>query len=102
MHRSGSYQAAFGWALVGGVLTTFHAYMQDCLLLLLALRLLHTELSKPAKVVLYIIVLPFLYVALVAGSPYSGIFPATLLLFLGLQLYETLKINAPAAAVVEA
>lgn len=101
MSRSRSFEGAFGWALIGGLLASFHAYMQDCLLLLLALRLLQDELSKSARIVLYIAVLPVLYVALLAGSPYSGVFPFTLMLCLGLQIYSTFKLRAPALAVVE-
>jgi len=88
MRRAQSYEAAFGWALIGGLLASYHAYVQDCLLLLLALVLVHRELSKPAKVLLQIAVLPFIYIALAAGYPFSWIFPAVLLATLACQLLQ--------------
>jgi hypothetical protein len=95
IYRSSSYEAAFGWALVGGVLGSFHAYIQDCLLLLLAFVLLHGELGKTPKVLLYVVSLPFIYVALLAGHPYSAVFPAVLLACLALQLHASFRTSAP-------
>lgn len=102
MWRSASYQAAFGWALIGGLLAAYHAYVQDCLLLLLALALLHQEMGKLAKYALQFAVLPFVYIALIAGYPYSGVFPALLLFSLGSQLIHTLRIGSAAPALVSA
>jgi hypothetical protein len=102
MRRAQSYEAAFGWALIGGLLASFHAYMQDCLLLLLALVLIHAELSKAANVLLTIAVLPFIYIPLAAGYPYSAIFPAVLLACLGAQLVHAVRPGAPVPAMAEA
>jgi hypothetical protein len=102
MHRSQSYQAAFGWALIGGLLASYHAYVQDCLLLLLALALIHDELSKTASVLLQIAVLPFIYIALAAGYPYSAIFPAVLLACLFSQLLHTYRPRATVPALAQA
>ena len=93
MWRAGSYQIAFGWALLGGLLASYHAYVQDCLLLILALTLLHKELSKAASVLLYMTVLPFAYIALVAGYPYSGIFPTLLLACIGCQIVHVARVR---------
>lgn len=99
MRRAQSYEAAFGWALIGGLLASYHAYVQDCLLLLLALALIHNELSKTATVLLQIAVLPFIYIALAAGYPYSGIFPVVLLACLGSQVLHLLRpVTVPAPA----
>jgi hypothetical protein len=100
MRRALSYETAFGWALVGGLLASYHAYIQDCLLLILALTLLHRELSKTASVLLYIAVLPFAYIAVVAGYPYSGIFPALLLGCIGAQIVHVarIRVSQPALA----
>ena len=96
IYRSRSYPAAFGWALVGGVLGSFHAYIQDCLLLLLAFALLHAELGKVPKALFYVVSLPFIYIALLAGHPYSGIFPAVLLVSLTLEAGSRFRTAAPA------
>lgn len=102
MRRAQSYEAAFGWALIGGLLASYHAYLQDCLLLLLALILIHTELSKVANVFLTIAVLPFIYIALAAGYPYSALFPVVLLACLGSQLVHAVRPRAPMPAMAEA
>lgn len=94
MRRAPSYEAAFGWALIGGLLASYHAYVQDCLLLLLALVLVHAELSKTARVLLQIAVLPFIYIALAAGYPFSWIFPAVLLACLFTQLLHVYHLRA--------
>ena len=96
IYRSSSYEAAFGWALVGGVLGSFHAYIQDCLLLLLAFVLVQSELGKAPKVPFYLVSLPFIYIALLAGHPYSWVFPAVMLISLALQVRESFR-TAPAA-----
>jgi hypothetical protein len=98
MWRSSSYEAAFGWALIGGLLAAYHAYVQDCLLLILALALLHQVMAKPAKALLLAAVLPFSYIALVAGYPYSGVFPVLLLGAIAAQLVQTLRFRASAPA----
>jgi hypothetical protein len=101
IYQSTSYEAAFGWALVGGVLGSFHAYVQDCLLLLLAFVLVHDELSKPAKALFYLVSAPFIYVALLAGHPYSGVFPAVVMMILALQVRESLRKRSAAPMLVE-
>jgi hypothetical protein len=102
IHRSSSYEVAFGWALVGGVLGSFHAYIQDCLLLLLAFVLLHDELGKAPKALFYLVSLPFIYVALLAGRPYSALFPLVLLACLALQLRAGLRTVVPATDLANA
>ena len=72
--RSKTFSAAIAWCLVGGLLISFHAYMQDCLLLLLALAVLAKELPKPASLALLLVALPLPYFFLQWGRPFSGIF----------------------------
>jgi len=88
MHRSRSYEAAFGWALLGGLLAAYHAYIQDCLLLVLALAVLHEEMTKAARMLLVLANLPLVYAALLAGHPYSAVFPVLLLAVLAAQLAQ--------------
>jgi hypothetical protein len=102
MHRSRSYEAALGWALIGGLLASYHAYVQDCMLLLLALVLIHGEMSKTANVLLHTAVLPFIYLALVAGYPYSALFPIVLLACLGSQVIHTVRPQVAAPALAQA
>ena len=102
MRRAQSYEAAFGWALIGGVLASYHAYVQDCLLILLALVLIHAELSKAANVLLTVAVLPFIYIPLAAGYPYSAIFPVVLLVCLASQLIHAVRPRAPMPAMAQA
>ena len=102
MRRAQSYEAAFGWALIGGLLSSYHAYIQDCLLLVLALILIHAELSKAANALLTIAVLPFIYIALAAGYPYSALFPAVLLACLTSQLVHVIRPRAPMPAMAQA
>ena len=72
--RSKSFSSAFAWCLVGGLLISFHAYMQDCLLLLLALAVLAKELPRSASMTLLLVALPLPYFFLQWGRPFSGIF----------------------------
>jgi hypothetical protein len=73
-HRSKSFSSAFAWCLVGGLLISFHAYMQDCLLLLLALAVLAKELPRAASMALLLVALPLPYFFLQSGRPFSGLF----------------------------
>jgi len=73
--RAESFESAVAYCLIGGVLVNFHAYMADCLLLLPALALLNERReSRPVIRMLPIAVLPFPYLALCAGPPYSPAF----------------------------
>ena len=73
--RAETFEHAVAYCLIGGVLVNFHAYMQDCLLFLVALALLpRTRELKTAIAFLTIAILPFPYIALYAGPPYSALF----------------------------
>ena len=72
--RSKSFSSAFAWCLIGGLLVSFHAYMQDCLLLLLGLAILAKELPGAASMALLLVALPLPYFFLQWGRPFSGIF----------------------------
>ena len=102
MRRAHSYESAFGWALIAGLLASYHAYVQDCAFLLLALALVHKELSKVAAVLLHIAVLPFIYIALAAGYPFSWIFPVVLLGCIGAQFVHLIMPQVQVPAAVEA
>lgn len=86
--RAETFEHTVAYCLIGGVLVNFHAYMQDCLLFLVAFALLprNREL-KTAIAFLTVAILPFPYIALYAGPPYSA-------------LFDLLPLSALAAAVV--
>jgi hypothetical protein len=75
IRRAETFEHALAFALIGGLLVNFHSYMQDSLLLLIALALL-TDSYRPKYVTrwLMVSVLPFLYVLLYYAPPYSGLF----------------------------
>jgi hypothetical protein len=74
VYDSKSFSSAFAWCLIGGLLISFHAYIQDCLLLLLALAVLAKDLPRPASLALTMMALPLPYFFLQWGRPFSGIF----------------------------
>ena len=73
--RAESFEIAFAYCLIGGVLVNFHSYMQDCLLLLFAMALLTDRYeSKSVMGLLMVAQLPFPYILLYTGPPYSILF----------------------------
>jgi len=71
--RAETFETAIAFCLVGGVLVNGHAYMADCALLLPALALVaESAESKPVIRLLTIAVLPFPYIFLCVGPPYSA------------------------------
>lgn len=102
IRQARDYEAAFGWALVGGLLASFHAYAHDCLLLLLAYALInHPQIPGYLRGIFRCLTLPFAYVALMAGAPYSAIFPLLLItcLVLGTVAARKRRIHHEAIAV---
>jgi hypothetical protein len=87
--KSESLPQATGWALIGGLLISVHAYAQDCLLVLFAFALLHETVGPKIRALFYTAVLPFIYLALLCGEPYSRIFPLLILVILIAQVFAT-------------
>jgi hypothetical protein len=69
------FECLFGLALIGGLLICFHAYTQDCCVLVLAFALVAPHASAPLKSILLIAVLPPAYFMLLTGVPYNAIVP---------------------------
>ena len=84
MKKAPSYEAAVGWSLVGGLLVSFHAYTQDCLLLLAALAAIAPGAPRRVRIGLIVITLPFFYVLLLLGAPYSASLPLAMLACVGM------------------
>jgi hypothetical protein len=71
IYRADSYEAAFAWALIGGLLVSFHVYLYDCLLVLLAWCLLrnHTHL-RLLRVAFALVTLPIAYLCFLLEEPW--------------------------------
>ena len=70
------FECAMGYCLIGGLLTGFHSYLQDCLLVLLAAALLMPKLTAvPVRNLLLFATTPPLYVILMCGRPWSALVP---------------------------
>lgn len=85
--KAPSLQAAFGWALIGGLLVSFHAYVQDCLMVLLAFTLVSSMIPTVTRALFYAAILPPIYIIHLCGPPYTALFPALLIALLGVQIY---------------
>jgi hypothetical protein len=87
--KSTSYEEAFAYSLMAGLLVNFHAYIQDPVLLLLAGALLfRQEHSKAFRLSLEFLLLPIVYILLLTDTPLSGAFAIVLLLVLGIGVWE--------------
>ena len=79
-------ELALAFALVGGLLISLHAYVQDCVILLLVFVVLCSKpVSRAEKAMAALAVLPPVYLLLLLGKPYSLAAPAMIfaLLFAG-------------------
>lgn len=92
--RDADWRRPFAYALAGSLAISYHAYMQDCLLLLLsfAIALRHVD-SKRLRIAWAIAVSPLTPLTLTAGTPWSAI-PA--LLACGVIAAAALPAEAPA------
>jgi glycosyl transferase family 87 len=80
VRKAPDYESAFGICLIAGPLLAHHAWINDCLLLLMAASVLVPRLeSRLARNLLIFAVTPLPYFALQNGSPYSAVFPLLLI-----------------------
>lgn len=99
MRRAPDYEASLGWALVGGLLVSFHAYLHDCLLLLLAYSLIYQQHGPwYLKAIFRVLALPFVYVALLLGAPFSSGVAIAVIVCLVLGIVSTYQPIGSAAA----
>jgi hypothetical protein len=73
--RSRDFEAAFGVALVGGLLLSFHSYVQDCAILLLAVPLVWRGVSRVPEAALFAMLTPIPYLLLLMGAPFNAVAP---------------------------
>jgi hypothetical protein len=78
-YRIRDFEIVFGLSLAGGLLVCHHAYVQDCILLLLSLVLFATaKASRLLRGVTMVAVLPPAYFMLLSGVPYNVAVPLLL------------------------
>jgi hypothetical protein len=77
------FEVAFGYALLGGLLVSFHAYLQDGLILLPVLVAVLTKVTVPAvRHLMLLASLPPVHLMLLGGAPYSVACPLLLVAIL--------------------
>jgi len=87
--KAPEYELAFAFALVGGLLISFHSYPQDCVVLLLSLAiLLGKPFSRRSRELTELAVSPIPYFCMLAGAPFNLVMPTILLAILGTAAYQ--------------
>jgi Glycosyltransferase family 87 len=87
--RTADLELALAFSIAGGLLAGYHAYLQDCLLLLLVFALVISKSkSKLLRSIIALAVLPPVFLFLLAGQPYNVAVPLMLLVFLGAGAWE--------------
>jgi Glycosyltransferase family 87 len=85
--RETDFEIAFAYALLGGLLVSFHAYLQDAMILLPVLvTVLAKVAAMPVRHMMVIAALPPLHLMLLGGSPYSVACPLAMLAILVVAL----------------
>lgn len=87
--RHGAFDLGVAAALIAGVLTSVHAYLPDCALLIPAALVLFGTRIPWMRMAAVAILLPFLYLFLHAASPAGRVVPAILLLLLCAMAWAT-------------
>ena len=97
--REPDFEVAFGWALLGGLLVSFHAYLQDCVILLSVLVAVLSKGTIPAvRHLMTIATLPPVHLMLLAGAPYSAACPILMLLILVVAFGYAIRSQTKSAA----
>ncbi len=90
--RSRDVELAFAIALVASLLLSYHAYLQDCTVLLLTFSIIaEPGRHKILRTMGALIVAPPVYLLLLAGSPVSVALPVALLALLGAAAATTVR-----------
>jgi hypothetical protein len=97
IRKADSYQTAFGYCLVAGLLVNFHSYIQDGILLLLAAALLMPVIRCAyARGLLVLSLTPVPYMLLHFQPPFSGTLPLLLVLFLVVSAVRAFSLSRQA------
>jgi hypothetical protein len=92
MFKAGTYEKAFAYAIMGGLLVNYHAYIQDPMLLLMVAAILFdgTE-SAEFRLTLQFALFPVAYVLLMWAPPYSAAYAIIVLSALGFAVRDRLR-----------
>jgi hypothetical protein len=83
--RRSSLEFGLAFAIVSGLLVGYHAYLQDCMILLLTFVLvLEHSRWPPLRAATALALTPPVFLFLTAGQPYNAVVPLVLLLLLAL------------------
>lgn len=83
VRKTDDVELSFAYALTGSILVSYHCYLQDTLVLLLAFALVAEKATGGAlRGTAALIVSPPLALCLLVGAPYNMAMPAALLVFL--------------------
>jgi hypothetical protein len=90
--RAESYEKAFAYTLMGGLIVNYHAYIQDPMLLLLvsAILLDGTE-SRGFRLTMQLLLFPVAYLLLMWQPPFSAAYTILVLLALGFAVRDKLR-----------
>jgi len=92
MCKADNYEKAFAYAIIGGLLVNFHAYIQDPMLLLLAAAILFDgQESVEFRTTLQLALFPVAYVLLMWQPPYSAAYAIIVLSALGFAVRDRLR-----------
>lgn len=92
MFRAGSYEKAFAYAIMGGLLVNYHAYIQDPMLLLLVAAILFDgQESAEFRMTLQFALFPVAYVLLMWQPPFSAAYALIVLTALGFAVRDRVR-----------
>ncbi len=92
-----SLDLGLAYSLIGGLLIGYHAYLQDCAILLLPFVLvLQNTKWVPLRGAMALALTPPLYLFLMAGQPYSAVVPIALIALLILASFRPAEAPQPA------
>jgi hypothetical protein len=96
--RSRSLELSFAVSLIAGLLTSWHAYSQDAIILLLSFAIILQSISdKPLRHAAVFLTMPFVWWLLLMGPPWSAIVPS---LLLGTLILAYLRVATRRKAIV--
>lgn len=97
--RSPRLPSALAAALAGSLLVSYHAYLHDAVMLLLALALLQPgHLPRPARAAWYLAASPLPAFLVLLGPPFHAALPAVLMLALFAMAWTSNRKRCPAEA----
>lgn len=92
MFKVKNLEASVGLALIAGVISSVHAYPQDCTLLLIAVPILSVH-SVPSLTLRALLLTPLPYLATFSGRPWNVVLPAALVAFSAVAVFDVMRRN---------